>query len=196
MLLGVTAALALWLDSPSAPEELQAIRTPFVQAVRNVVGNLDSVLLSIELCLKTPEEMPLCRDSRALDEQIGSSRVMADWFRFLATDAFKAEVRRHAPERAERYAELIDRMVVWCDASTRQLEDWRALVADAERFAPELGTTVDEILDNPLVQFFESLPEERKRRYDQLAEAGQRYDGDAEAEQHAFDDGSHPLLAR
>jgi hypothetical protein len=48
---------------------------------------------------------------------------------------------------------------------------------------------------NPIVRWFEGLPEEEKREYDRLAEVGRLYGGDPEAEAGAFEDGTHPLLA-
>ena len=65
--------------------------------------------------------------------------------------------------------------------------------------ARKLETTVEESertpLANPIVRWFEGLPEAEKRAYDRLAHAGSLYRGDAEAEARALEDGTHPLLA-
>lgn len=51
-----------------------------------------------------------------------------------------------------------------------------------------------EPLTNPIVRWFEVLPEAEKRAYDRLAHVGRVYGDDAEAEARALEDGTHPLL--
>src|SRR5262245_55023180 len=90
--LGSVKALALLLDDPSAPEEARVMRPPFEETVRAMASNIDSVLLCLERLLEIPpeEDGPPERSSALCDQLLTSLASTVQWFRFVATDAFKA----------------------------------------------------------------------------------------------------------
>lgn len=130
-----------------------------------------------------PKSLATARSLAECDRDDAMARVLGDLIAMVAEDP------RSAGER-----ELLDRARVWHGALVERLAARRSFVRRAQEYAPAMGMTPDELLDDPYVQAIADLPEEEHARAREEARiAREAFGGDVLAEIHAWRAGTHPL---